>query len=97
MKLKIKQLSTYLDDEQSSLVEIAIKHQIPILIKGIHAPTGKSTLCYAIREIGGTVVEEWETEEGTDEQKNLVECPIGENKCHVVITLNKILEDWVNG
>lgn len=45
--------------------KIALRHsELPVIIDGPHAPTGKSTLCAWLRAEGRTAYEQWELDEG---------------------------------
>ena len=65
-------------DEAKSLAN-AVKSGLPIIINGTQKPTGKTTLCQKLRELGFNVSERWELPKKESDH----------NAANIVITLNK--------
>lgn len=74
-------LSRFLSAEESKAVAQAATSGLPIIIDGIQGPTGKSTLCREIRELGLTAAEKYEAD--SDKNKD------NHNGAYIVIVLNK--------
>lgn len=66
------------EDEAKSLAN-AVKSGLPIIINGVQKPTGKTTLCQKLRELGFNVSERWELPKKESDN----------NAANIVITLNK--------
>lgn len=56
-------LSEYFDKNQVQQIVQGIQIGLPIVIYGSHKPTGKTTLCKTLRELGVNAVEAWEIKE----------------------------------
>ena len=56
-------LPDYLTKKQKSDIKRAIKDNIPIIVKGIQGPTGKTTLVDLLKEQGIVAFELWECQE----------------------------------
>lgn len=73
-------LRSYLDEKQAHQVIQGIQIGLPIVICGIHKPTGKTTLCKALQELGVNAKEAWEKEESNS------------NDVYIAITLNQRID-----
>ena len=60
-------------------IEIAKQTDLPVIVGGKRGPTGKTTLCDALRKAGIDAHEAWEYEEGEVEQ---------DGKCYLLFLLN---------
>lgn len=92
MSQDIVLLSKYFTASKALAIAVCKLANIPILIKGRSGPTGKSTLCKELRELGYIVAEEWELE-GTQYSEILEKFKEkrDSNTCYVTITLDKMI------
>ena len=72
---------------QEAVVEQAVRAGVPIIVDGVHGPTGKTTLCDELRRRGANAWEPWEVDEGLY-SPNRGE---GENTLALTVRLNKPL------
>lgn len=72
---------------QEAVVEQAIPAGVPIIVDGVHGPTGKTTLCDELRRRGANAWEPWEVEEGFV----VPDIFDGENTVFLTVRLNKPL------
>lgn len=70
-------LRAYLDEKQVQQVIQGIQIGLPIVIYGVHMPTGKTTLCKNLLELGVNAKEAWEKEDSNS------------NDVYITITLNQ--------
>lgn len=70
-------LRAYLDEKQVHQVIHGIQIGLQIVICGSHKPTGKTTLCKILQELGVSTKEAWEKEESNS------------NDVYIAITLNQ--------
>lgn len=70
-------LRSYLDEKQAHQVIQGIQIGLPVVICGSHKPTGKTTLCKTLQELGVSTKEAWEKEESKS------------NDVYIAITLNQ--------
>lgn len=75
-------LEKYFSEDETAKIAGAIRSGLPIIINGAQEPTGKTTLCEKLRELGFNVSERWELPK--KESNN--------NAANIVITLNKVLK-----
>ena len=75
-------LGKYFSKDETAKLAGAIRSGLPIIINGAQEPTGKTTLCEKLRELGFNVSERWELPK--KESNN--------NAANIVITLNKVLK-----
>ena len=75
-------LGKYFSEDETAKLAGAIRSELPIIINGAQEPTGKTTLCEKLRELGFNVSERWELPK--KESNN--------NAANIVITLNKVLK-----
>ena len=75
-------LEKYFSEDETAKIAGAIHSGLPIIINGAQEPTGKTTLCEKLRELGFNVSERWELPK--KESNN--------NAANIVITLNKVLK-----
>lgn len=75
-------LGKYFSEDETAKIAGAIRSGLPIIINGAQEPTGKTTLCEKLRELGFNVSERWELPK--KESNN--------NAANIVITLNKVLK-----
>lgn len=75
-------LGKYFSEDETAKIACAIRSGLPIIINGAQEPTGKTTLCEKLRELGFNVSERWELPK--KESNN--------NAANIVITLNKVLK-----
>ena len=75
-------LGKYFSEDETAKLAGAIRSGLPIIINGAQEPTGKTTLCEKLRELGFNVSERWELPK--KESNN--------NAANIVITLNKVLK-----
>lgn len=75
-------LGKYFSEDETAKIAGAIRSGLPIIINGAQEPTGKTTLCEKLRELGYNVSERWELPK--KESNN--------NAANIVITLNKVLK-----
>ena len=75
-------LGKYFPEDETAKIACAIRSGLPIIIDGTQDPTGKTTLCEKLRELGFNVSERWELPK--KESNN--------NAANIVITLNKVLK-----
>lgn len=75
-------LGKYFSEDETEKLAGAIRSGLPIIINGAQEPTGKTTLCEKLRELGFNVSERWELPK--EESNN--------NAANIVITLNKVLK-----
>ena len=75
-------LEKYFSEDETAKLAGAIRSGLPIIINGAQEPTGKTTLCEKLRELGFNVSERWELPK--KESNN--------NAANIVITLNKVLK-----
>lgn len=75
-------LEKYFSEDETAKLAGAIRSGLPIIINGAQEPTGKTTLCKKLRELGFNVSERWELPK--KESNN--------NAANIVITLNKVLK-----
>ena len=75
-------LGKYFSQDETAKIAGAIRSGLPIIINGAQEPTGKTTLCEKLRELGFNVSERWELPK--KESNN--------NAANIVITLNKVLK-----
>lgn len=67
-----KLLSVYLSDKDTDTAVTAIKAGLPIIIDGAQMPTGKTTLCRELRELGVNAVERFERKKFNDNSAGFV-------------------------
>lgn len=72
---------------QEAVVEQAIHAGVPIIVDGVHGPTGKTTLCDELRRRGANAWEPWEVDEGLYGPSG----GEGENTLALTIRLNRPL------
>lgn len=85
--MKIKTLlSKYFDADIVETLSKILNKDIPIIIDGNQGPTGKTTLCNKLKELGFTVKESWERDKNIERNTNT---------CFVVISLNKTITEKV--
>ena len=75
-------LGKYFSEDETAKLAGAIRSGLPIIINGAQEPTGKTTLCEKLRELGFNVSERWELPK--KESNN--------NAANIVVTLNKVLK-----
>ena len=75
-------LEKYFSEDETAKIACAIRSGLPIIIDGTQDPTGKTTLCKELCELGFDAVESWKTQK--EESNN--------NAANIVITLNKVLK-----
>ena len=75
-------LGKYFSEDETAKIAGATRSGLPIIINGAQEPTGKTTLCEKLRELGFNVSERWELPK--KESNN--------NAANIVITLNKVLK-----
>lgn len=83
MKLE-KLLSKYFSECEANKILTILKKDVLIIIDGIQGPTGKTTLCRKLNELGYCAVERREI----NEKRN-------DNTVSIVISLNKIINERV--
>lgn len=69
----------YFSENESKELATAVLSGLPIIIDGVQRPTGKTTLCQKLRELGFNVSERWELPKKESDH----------NAANIVITLNK--------
>lgn len=83
--MKIKTLlSRYFDADIVETLSKILNKDIPIIIDGNQGPTGKTTLCNKLKELGFAVKESWERDKNIERNTNA---------CSVVISLNKTITE----
>lgn len=73
-------LSQYFSEQEVVKLLALLDKDICIIVEGKQGPTGKSTLCRKLKELGYKAVERWETEK---EENN--------NTVSIVVSLNKMI------
>lgn len=81
MKELLTLLEKYLPKETAEKLCEVMDENVPILVDGIQGPTGKTTLCRKLKELGYNAQELWKSKE-KNEYDNIFK---------IVIYLNKIL------
>lgn len=80
-------MDRFLTKAQQAVVEQAIHAGVPIIVDGVHGPTGKTTLCDELRRRGANAWEPWEVDEGLYSPNR----GDGENTLALTIRLNRPL------
>lgn len=81
-------LLDFLDSSQAKLIHDAVDAGISIIVDGDRAkPTGKTTLCDYLKEMGAVAYESWELEEGKVQPNDNTDA----NSVSVTIRLNRAL------
>lgn len=78
-------LRIYLPKETAMRTASAICLGLDVIVDGPQGPTGKSTVCRKLREIGVNAKERWQIKESDN------------NSASVVITLNEMIKEMIKG
>ena len=78
-------LKKYLKSDEAEQLVLPIMQGIPVLIDGIQGPTGKSTLCKGLNELGVTAYECWEVKKTELFKKD------NDNTVYIIIVLNEFV------
>lgn len=67
-------LGKYFSEDETAKIAGAIRSGLPIIINGAQEPTGKTTLCEKLRELGYNVSERWELQKKREQQQCCEHC-----------------------